>query len=148
MKKIFLISLLFCVSAVFAQSSSSNVGTWKTNCFQHQSNGEQGYAVETYQFDQKMNYKFTREIYRDASCDDVLIQTMEETGVVTIGKENLNNGFNPKDTKEAIYKAKNGKVDLGLIWVNSSQSVLKVARGISEGVQNNLLGLFEYKKVN
>lgn len=148
MKKMLLLLLVIFSGSTFAQVDQKKLeGSWQTNCFQYQSNAEQGYAIETYTFSETVSYELKKEIYRDQDCSGVLIKTIEEKGMIKIGTENTNNGFNPSGTMNASYTTVEGKIDLGLIWISPDKSFIKLSRGLSDGIQNTMLGIFQYKKV-
>jgi hypothetical protein len=124
--------------------TSKLAGSWKSSCTQQQeSNGKSGHMTETYTFSKSGNYDLLRQWYQDGACKQATDKD-KESGLILIGKENLNNGFNPAGTFETQFKSNNSNY-LGLIWVDSMYENLRLSRGIGKS-QNTMLGLFVYKK--
>lgn len=137
--------LILSVATTYAASKEGNLqGKWQMKCTQSQIGDDKGFIVESYTF--LVDGEFTRERlwFNDANCMKKYKKREVHTGTISIGKENLNNGFNPAGTYEAKYK-QSASADLGLIWVNASKTKIRLSRGIGK-TQNTMLGLFEYSR--
>ena len=145
MKKIIsIISIILSLNVLSSISIEKLEGYWSSSCTQSQnSNGNQGYLVETYRFNKDRSYQLDRIWYSDSKCKKIA-KKEKESGNFTLGKENTNKGFNPVGTYETQFKHDN-KLEQGLLWVSESYSKLRIAKGFGNS-QNTMLGLFEYKK--
>lgn len=61
-----------------------------------------------------------------------------------VGKELIEDGFIPAGTYQADYHLGN-KTELGLIWIDSNYSKLRVSRAFGIG-RNTMLGGFIYNR--
>jgi hypothetical protein len=121
-------------------------GEWISGCAQSQLNHKQGYTIETYRFTSvEGDFEFERSWFLDMNCQESGADTEMSKGKMKIGKSLLNFGFNPEGTYEANFQNE-ASTDLGLIWVNSSYSDLRISRGFMNGIRNTMLGLFIFKK--
>ncbi len=133
---------IFLILTIISSSLFAIEGSYETSCIQTQMNQTQGNIIETYTFSND-SFKMIRRWFRTPSCTGDIFQTNIEEGTYIIGKENLNNGFNPKGTFDLDLSIKDSK-SLGLIWISEDKTVLKISRGIGN-MRNTMLGLFEYK---
>lgn len=144
MKKLIIFLSLFTSLSSFAGIDLDKLaGPWKMFCTQSQSAGKQGYMIETYSFTKSGNFSLERQWFKDIKCT-IKTETDSESGNIVVGKENTNNGFNPAGTYETQYKTEKG-IELGLLWVDSKYTKLRLARGFGQS-QNTMLGVFEYTK--
>lgn len=145
MKTILFIAVLFNMTLAQAEIDLKKLeGNWKLSCVQTQNSSKQGFVTETYSFDKTGSFKLEKAWFKMASCEGKAEAIDVESGSLTIGKENTNNGFNPAGTHEAQFKTSQG-TEQGLLWVNESFTKLRLARGFGQS-QNTMLGVFQYTK--
>lgn len=146
MKYLTLTLALLTGNMAFAGIDFSQIeGSWSIKCTQSQASGKQGFILETYTFTPEKEFKFTRNWFKKSGCEGTPFEKDTESGKVKLGEENTNNGFNPAGTHEADFTV-GEKTDLGLIWVNSENSKLRITRGSGMSSRNTMLSLFEFTK--
>jgi len=146
MKYFFLTLSVLTLNTAFAEIDFAKIeGSWSIKCTQSQVGGKQGHVTETYTFTPAKEYKFTRNWFKKSDCEGTPFEKDTEAGKVKIGKENTNNGFNPAETYEADFTI-GETTDLGLMWVNSENTKLRITRGLGMGSRNTMLSLFEFTK--
>jgi hypothetical protein len=144
MKKIILCFMMITsLSSLAAVDLDKLTGAWKLFCTQSQSGGKQGYMIETYTFTKTGSFQLDRQWFKDVKCT-IKTQAESDSGSIVVGNENTNGGFNPAGTYETQYKTEKG-IELGLLWVDSKYTKLRLARGFGQS-QNTMLGVFEYTK--
>ncbi len=118
------------------------IGIWSTTCIQSQIQNQSGYVQETYSIRKDGAYEFTRDWYRDSSCQD-FDHSDTEAGTVEIGRK-ITTIFTPNDVWEANWSTSDG-VDAGAIFVRENK--LRIGRGVKNSTfRNTMLGIFDYVK--
>ena len=146
--KIYLLAVIFALISFTARAETDLkklVGRWSTSCTQSQMNGKQGFVIETYEIAKAGEFKFKREWFKEKTCKGKSFSVDAESGTLALGNEYASNGFAPPGTLEADFKV-GAKFDLGLLWVDSKYSKLRLSRGMGASLRNTMLGLFEYLK--
>lgn len=120
------------------------VGLWTSTCIQTQiAPTHQGYVIESYEFNEEGEFKFTREWFKDSACS-VSKELEQEEGTIKIGAK-MSGMFISGDTFEADFQTV-ARTDYGALSVKEGKS-LKVARGLKgSSFRNTMVGLFEYLK--
>lgn len=124
---------------------SKIAGIWISVCIQTQSDDRQGFMLERYTLKESKEIELKRAWFKDGTCKGKSFFSENEKGTFEVGKVNTNNGFNPPETREAVFEVK-GKKDLGLIWINADYSQMRLSRGLGSS-QNTLLSLTQYRKL-
>lgn len=121
------------------------IGLWSTSCIQTQiSNVNQGYSIESYEFQETGDFTHTRQWYNDSQCKE-LLQTEERAGTLEIGHK-LKVFVLSGVAFAADYNTSAG-TDLGAISLKDKNSLL-LSRGVSNSyIRNAMLSLFPYYKI-
>lgn len=120
------------------------VGLWTSACIQTQiAPIGQGFVIESFDFSEAGEYRFTREWFKDSACTNAQ-STDTETGSIKLGHK-MSGMFVVGETYEADFKNEAG-VDYGAISIRNTK-MLKVARGLKGShFRNTMVGIFDYVK--
>ena len=130
----------------FAQWDDSQlVGSWGDVCTQTNVDGLKGYTLQTYTFSSDLSFEFERHWFTASDCSGEAFKISTEQGQLVLGKENLNNGFNPRGTLDANFKVEQ-LISKGVIWLDPEGTSMRISRGIYSGPRNTMLGLFLYTR--
>lgn len=118
------------------------VGIWTTSCTQTQSNFGQGFARDTYSFEENGEFEFRRDWYKDSNCTEIKDEEVS-VGSVELGNR-MSGMFVTGETYEANFSEASG-TDLGAISVKGNS--LKIARGMKNStMRNTMVGFIEFVK--
>jgi hypothetical protein len=112
------------------------------SCTQFQDKDFQGYIEEKVKISGK-DMSFSKSFYSDSECKKAT-GGQSSRYEFKLGKEELNNGFNPKGTMRLRLTRPSGEVDIGLIWISEDQNKIRITKKTLIN-SKPLLDLFVYE---